>query len=150
MFSEDGTKVSDSMMTIVKNHFSNAKRNADSIVQNRPQKIQHRDNNKAIDSNYENKQSIQHKQKFLFTVINVNEPIEIGTDYKEYSQRQIVSGIKEIYNYNEDKKAMFEDEIIQDYSMRAFSGNVVSKKTYVFDNYTSASQERNTFLIKNP
>lgn len=147
MFSEDGTRISDSMMAVVKGHLSKAKEAADSIVKNRPQKIKSFNNNNTnvIDNsnNYQNK-------KFVFVVLSVSEPTEIGADYKKYSQKQIVSDISEVYNYNEDKKAMLEDEIIQIYSMRAFSGNVLSKETYSFDNYASASKKRNTYLIENP
>ncbi|KIC61725.1 hypothetical protein [Chryseobacterium taiwanense] len=146
MFSEDGTRVSDSMMAVVKGHLNTTKKVADSIVKNRPQKTKSFSNNTTVidnGSNYQNK-------KFVFVVLNVSEPTEIGADYKKYSQKQIVSGINEIYDYNEDKKAMLEDEIIQNYSMRAFSGNVVSKETYSFGSYASASKKRNTYLIENP
>lgn len=142
MFNEDGT-ISDSMMSVVKGHLNDAKISADSIVKSRPQKV-----NTEVAEEIKSEESQISNKKFVFVVLKVSEATEIGADYKKYQTKELVSGINEISNYDEDAKAMLEDQIIQEYKMGAWSGNIISKETFAFDNYSSASKKRNTYLIE--
>lgn len=142
MFNEDGTGISDSMMMVMKDHLKDAKQSADSIVKSRPAK--QTDIPNVVKS--ENKINNSNK-KFVFVVLKVSVAYEIGSDYKKYETRELVSDINEIFNYNEDSKAMLEDKVIQNYKMGYNSGDIVSKESFAFDNYSSASKKRNTYII---
>ncbi|MDX8567359.1 hypothetical protein OZ668_05155 [Elizabethkingia sp. HX XZB] len=140
MFSEDGTRISDSMMDVMQKHLDNV------TEKHKPnQKNNHTEPYPPTDS-LEDK-SKQNK-KYAFVVLTVREISQMGANYTNYEKRQYVSQINEIIDYNEDSKAMFEDAIIQNYKVGAWQGDIVSKETHAFDNYASASKKRNSFIVE--
>lgn len=145
LFSEDGSKMSDSMMAVMNDQLTVVQKTADSLLKNKTQKV---DSTKRTTIVNEIHQQIQQNKKFVFVVLSVHEQTTHGLEIERFENKQLVSGIAELENYNDDTRARIEDDLIQQYKMSPWSGDIVSKQTFAFDSYSEASKKRNMYIIE--
>ncbi|WP_312084766.1 hypothetical protein [Epilithonimonas hominis] len=86
-------------------------------------------------------------KKYMFVVIKGEEVTSVSTT-KTWSSVEKVSDIIEVKNYNKDRQAFIENEIVKNFLLYTTFGNrVKSKKSYIFNSYYEASKKRDTFIF---
>ncbi|MHA3047145.1 hypothetical protein JSO59_007240 [Riemerella anatipestifer] len=97
--------------------------------------------------------------KFVFVVLTITE--NTGTTYDEYGNANffqpeqkyyITDIVEETSLITEETKIRIQDKVVNTYlssiNAKVNDGKVLSKEIFVFDDYISASQKRNEYLIK--
>ncbi|KIA82313.1 hypothetical protein [Kaistella jeonii] len=86
-------------------------------------------------------------KKYMFVVIKGEEVTSVSTT-KTWSDVVKVSDVIEVKNFNRDKQAYIENEIVKNFLLYTTFGNKVkSKKAYIFNSYYEASKKRDAFLF---
>lgn len=86
-------------------------------------------------------------KKYMFVVIKGEEVTSVSTT-KTWSPVEKVSDVIEVTNYNKDKQAYIENQVVKNFLLYTTFGNKVkSKKSYIFNSYSEASKKRDTFIF---
>lgn len=86
-------------------------------------------------------------KKYMFVVIKGEEVTSVSTT-KTWSPVEKVSDVIEVTNYNKDKQAYIENQVVKNFLLYTTFGNKVkSKKSYIFNSYYEASKKRDTFIF---
>ena len=99
------------------------------------------------------------ESKFVFVVLTITE--NTGMTYDEYGNANfhqpeqkyyITDIVEETSLITEETKIRIQDKVMNTYlssiNAKVDDGKVLSKEIFVFDDYVSASQKRNEYLIK--
>ncbi len=86
------------------------------------------------------------QMQYLFVKLSVME-----NRINQMQKSNVVSQIQELERIDDEVKARIEDQVVGEYlnspSAKVYQGRITQKETFVFNNYTEASEKRNSFLI---
>ncbi|MFC0428922.1 hypothetical protein [Chryseobacterium scophthalmum] len=107
------------------------------------QKVQFDEIDRKLEA-HQNKETLTKTYIFVRLVV-------VEDKYTRTQELNIVSQIQELQSIDEETKARIEDNIVSQYlnsyGAQVYQGKIIKKEIFVFNNYTEASEKRNSYLI---